>query len=362
MARTVGLSGCLLLGLLGCACGGDGGTKGAEKSESTASARVFATVATSAEVLVLDPATHERLATVPVGAGPAIILATSDHKKLYTANWADNSVTRIDADTLETKTVPFPGRPYVIALSPDDSRLYVGVNHVNEIHVMDTASDTDVDTFAQPDLPASLIVSPDGKTLYAAYLGNFVSPGHLVALDAATGAVVHPELTVGSTPAWITIGRDGSRVYTLNFLSDDITVVDTQAWTAVKTITPGSGTHAIIGNVTPDGSRLYVTNHGTGDMIAVDTATNEIVQTIKLDGAPVGVNFTPDGSHVWTTDFGTGSVGEPLDIGFTYLISGVYKGTSAGQIREFDVASGDPIGTTVSTKPGATSVVVVPGR
>jgi YVTN family beta-propeller protein len=353
------LLGLVLLGAFTFACSSDHESNG-DESQSRGE-RVFATVASSAEVLVLDAATHEQIASVPVGAGPAIILATKDGKRLYTADWADNSITSIDADTLQPTVLPMPGRPYVIALSPDDERLYVGLASVNGIAVIDTATNTVLNTFEQSELPASIIVSPDGKTLYVAFLGLFFEAGKLVALDAETGAEKHPVIPVGYTPAWITIGKDGSRVYTLDFLSDDISVVDTETWSVVKTLTTATGSQGIIGNVTPDGSRLYVTNHGTGELIGIDTSSNEIVQTIKLDGEPVGVNFTADGSHVWTTDFGVGSIGEDLNIGLTYLLSGVYNGTNRGQLREFDIASGNAVGTTVATSPGATSIVVVGG-
>lgn len=325
--------------------------------------RIYASVSGAAEVVVLDDATHAQLASIPVGKGPAIILATSDYAKLYTANWGDNSVSAIDAKAQTSKAIGMPGRPYVIALSPDGKRLYAGVSGVNEIEVIDTTTDRIVDTFAMSELPASIIVSPDGATLYVAFLGGAIpglAPGSLLAVSATTGDIVHPALTVGLVPAWITMGPDGSKVYTLNFLSDDISVVDTASWKVDATIEMGTGSQTIIGNVTPDGSALYVTNFGSAELVAIDTKTNAIARTIKLSGKPVGVNFSADGKRVYTTDFGTASIGQDPLIGLNYLLTGVYSGGGTGQVRAFDVASGEAVGSTASTGPGATSVVVSP--
>jgi len=199
--------------------------------------------------------------------------------------------------------------------------------------------------------------------LYVAFLGGSIpglAPGSLLALSADTGDIVHQPVTVGLVPAWITMGPDGRKVYTLNFLSDDISVVDTASWKVEATIKTGVGSQAIIGNVTPDGAALYVTNFGSAELVAIDTKTNVISRTIKLTGKPVGVNFSADGKRVYTTDFGTASIGQDPLIGLNYLLTGVYSGGGSGQVRAFDVATGEAVGSTASTGPGATSVVVKP--
>jgi len=326
-------------------------------------ARIYASVSGSGEVVMLDDTSHEQLASIPVGKGPAIILATPSYDKLFTANWGDNSVSAIDAKAQTSKPIGMPGRPYVIALAPDGKRLYVGVSGANEIEVVDTQTDRIVDAYAMSELPASIIVSPDGALLYVAFLGGSIpglAPGSLLALSADTGDIVHQPVTVGLVPAWITMGPDGRKVYTLNFLSDDISVVDTASWKVEATIKTGVGSQAIIGNVTPDGAALYVTNFGSAELVAIDTKTNVISRTIKLTGKPVGVNFSADGKRVYTTDFGTASIGQDPLIGLNYLLTGVYSGGGSGQVRAFDVATGEAVGSTASTGPGATSVVVKP--
>ena len=329
-----------------------------------AAGRIFASVSAAGEVVVLNEESHAQIAAIPVGKGPAILVGTPDRHKLYSANWGDSTVSAIDAEALTARSIEMPGRPYVIAMSPDGTRLYAGCATTNEIVVVDTADDSVLRRFVMSELPASITVSADGATLYVAMLGSVIpglgEPGSLMAVSAETGEVEREPIAVGNVPAWITSGADGRKVYTLNFLSDDISVIDTARWTVEATIEMGTGSQSIIGHVTPDGSALYVTNFGSAELVAIDTATNSIARTIKLDGKPVGVHFNADGSRVYVTDFGTQSIGQNPLVGLEYLLTGVYSGGGTGQVRAFDTLSGAPVGPTASTGPGATSVIVRP--
>jgi YVTN family beta-propeller protein len=347
-----------LLALLALGCSDDDSSP--STGSKTRGARLYATVSSTAEVLVIDDATHSVLDSIPVGKGPAIIIQTKDHKKLYTANWADDTVSVIDAQTNKAKQIQMDGRPYVVAMAWDSKYVYVGLDTVNSIAVIDTATDTVARSIKFNTLPASIIAGPDTSKIFVASLGLAITGGSLVGVDVATGDKPWPPVTVGSSPAWITTGPSGKTIYTLNAISDDVSVVDVASWTLRTSIGIGAGSQSIIGNVTPDGTQLWVTNFGSNDVVAIDTTRNEIVKRIPLNAKPVGVEFNTDGSRVYVTDFGPDSVNEPLSVGLTYLTSGVYNGTGNGQVRAFDTKTGAQVGSTVSTGPGATSVLFVP--
>lgn len=253
---------------------------------------LYATVSGDDEVLVVDAQSLEVLDRVSVGAGPAIILGTPGTEKLFTANWEGNSVSVIDTDTLAVNTIELSGRPYVIAMSADGEYVYAGINPTG-IAVIDVESETVERTFPTDALAASLIVSPDGTELYVATLGAYITSGQLRSISTETGEVLHENIATGNTPAWITIHPDGSKVYSLNFLSDDITVVDTATWTVDDTFSTGVGSGAIIANVSPDGEHLWVTNHGTNELVSFSTSTHEVEVTVPLTGHPVGVALDP---------------------------------------------------------------------
>lgn len=327
-----------------------------EDGATAETGRIYVAIAGGDEIAVIDEEKQEVVDSIPTGVGPAILLATPDHTKLYTANWTDNTVSAVVVATAETKHVELPGRPYVIAMAKDGKYLYAGLSN-NQIAVLNLKTDEVERFISTPDMPASIIVSSDSKTLYVAELMT----NTLRALSAETGEIVHEPIEVGFAPAWITITPDGSRVYTLNYLSDDttgdITVVNTETFTVETSIKTGEESKGIIGNVTPDGSMLYVTNLGSGDFIAINTHSNEIVKRIELDGRPVGVNFSQDGKRVYITDYGVGSLDSPTSAGQEFLTTGVFTPIRDGQVSIFDTGTDKLIGKKIRVGPGPSSIV-----
>jgi YVTN family beta-propeller protein len=348
---------------LGWGCTSDGGSArdaadagGRTPEGGTRTERVYVTMNGDDEVTVLDPVTRNVTGHIPVGKFPAILLATPDGSKLYTANWGDDSISAIDAATEQVTAIPLDSKPWVEAMSPDGQFLYVGLGS-GEIGVVSTENDTIVRTLPSASLPASIIVSPDSETLYVAHIGN----SELEAVSARTGDVVHPGVTVGGAPAWITITPDGSVVYSLNFLSGDVSVLDAASFQITATVSTGAGSAGIIGNVTPDGALLCVTDYGTLDVTAIDTHTNEIAWTLPTQGRPVGVGFSPDGARGYVGDYGPKSLDvTPADLAAALVNGTPPPVTDAGTLLVFDPHTGKTLGERIPVGRGPSSVVVVP--
>ena len=351
-----------LLGALDC---GGGTSKTGSPAATSPSGKIYVTVYGTDQVEVFDATTHAALPAIALGSGrgPAILLKTPDGKKLYSANWKDNTISAIDLSTSGVTTIQLDSRPWVVAMSPAGDVVYAGLNS-NKIAVISTTTDAiarNIDTGGL--LPESIIVSPDGATLYVAIvdqnsIGSLLG-GTIEAISSSTGAIVHPALTVGMTPAWITISADGATVFTLNFLSNDVSVVDTAMWKLSNTIPVGSNAEPIIGAVAPGGP-LVVTNFGSANVAIVDPATGAVVHTFPTSGRPVGIDFSADGAHGYVTDFGANSLTvplDPLDIESGDLTSAI--GTGPGEIVEFDPSTGAVTGAPITTMgAGPTSIVV----
>jgi YVTN family beta-propeller protein len=265
------------------------------------------------------------------------------------------SVSAINTAKHEVVDIDLTGRPYVIAMDPQGKRLYTGV-YPTGIAVINADTNAIEKTLETADLASSITVSADGKTLYVANT-PVGQDGTLRAVSADTGAIIKDPIPVGATPAWITSSPDGRRVYTLNFYSDDVAVVDTEKWQVVARVPTGTESKAIVGSVTPDGSALYVTNFGTGEVMRIDTARNEVTQTIKMKGRPIGIAFSPDGKRLYVTDFGDGTLDQPTTDFLPYLLAGAYEGPEHGRLTIFDLATGKPLDELTVGK-GPTSVVV----
>jgi YVTN family beta-propeller protein len=344
----------------------DGGTSGATGT-------IYVTVYGADAVSAYDATSHALLRSISLGSGkgPAILLKTPDGKKLYVANWTDNTVSAVDVASGNVTNIALGSRPWVIAMSPAGDAVYAGLN-ANSIAVISTDSDTVtrmIDTNGL--LPESIIVSPDGNTLYVAPVDQSsitgLLGGSVEAIAASDGSVIHAAIPVGMTPAWISVSPDGSKVYTLNFLSNSVSVVDSAAWKVTSTVPLGSGADPIIGAVTPSGT-LVVTNFGSASVALIDGSSDQVTSTFKTSGRPVGVDISPDGSRGYVTDFGPSSLSEspnPLALQSGDLSSSI--GTGPGEVVVFDpstgAAIGDPIvveGATPTSPAGPTSVVVLP--
>jgi YVTN family beta-propeller protein len=350
----------LLLGGAVCAAGCGGSTSasppGADGGGSSGT-KAYVTVYGLDEVAVIDTSSRAVVDHIPLGAGrgPAILLKTPDGKKLYAAGWKDNTITSVDVATRAVTAIPLGSRPWVEAMSPQGDVVYAGLDAMT-IAVISTATDTVtrmIDTGGL--LPESIIVSPDGATLYVA---AGLLAGTVQAFSASTGAMVHAPIGVGTTPAWISISADGSKVYTLNFISSDVSVVDTQAWSVSSTIAVGNGSEPIIGAASPSGP-LLVTNFGAANVVVVDPATGKVTHTLAVDGRPVGVDVSSDGTRAYVTDFGHASLAIAPDP--TALTSGDLSsaiGPGPGEVVVLDPTTGAAVGDPIEVGAGPTSVVV----
>ena len=111
------------------------------------------------------------------GSSPGAVVAGHDH--VYVSNSAQDSISILD--TLRNRLVatlrlePAPGvgglrgvLPFGLALSPDESRLFIACAGINAVAVFDTRSNTVLGYIPTGWFPARVALSKDGLTLYVA--------------------------------------------------------------------------------------------------------------------------------------------------------------------------------------------------
>ena len=107
--------------------------------------------------------------TVPVGPTPGYMEISPDGSFGYIANRAAGVITVFDTTRKTvTGTIPVPdGGPQFVAFSPDGSRAYVSIFNndytLNEVGVLDTATNTFITSVPVGVRPFALDVTPDGK-------------------------------------------------------------------------------------------------------------------------------------------------------------------------------------------------------
>jgi YVTN family beta-propeller protein len=273
------------------------------------------------QVTVMDTATSQVLAAIPVGTFPGDLAVSPDGTRLYvTERGTDaapgNLLTIIDTATNTISTQVEVGlAPAGVALSPDGALAYVaneGTNGAagNTVSVVDTAAAGVVATVPVGQGPSGVAVGAQGRKVYVANEGVRTGVGNTVSvIDTATN-VVTGTVRVGDTPRGIAVRPDGQVAYvasqgTLQAPQGSVSVIDTATDAVTATITQDLGGPIGIA-VTTDGRRALVTNYGSdpapgSTVTAIDTADNSVVGTVAVGTHPLGVAGTPDGVHAYVT-------------------------------------------------------------
>lgn len=122
--------------------------------------------------------------------------------------------------------------------------------------------------------PQSIAISPSGGYIYAG-----TGDGKIVIIRAYDRRKIG-EISLGSTPASLVMGRDGIRLYVVVGGGKSIIVVDAAAQSVVKAMALPDDSDRLA--IHPDGTRLYSLSHDSGKVHVIDTATGEVVRSHVL--------------------------------------------------------------------------------
>ncbi|MEQ1731093.1 MAG: YncE family protein, partial [Vicinamibacterales bacterium] len=247
-----------------------GSTPGA-LATTTAGDRVY--VAVPDGVAVLDVTQRRVVERLPVGPVDRLALS-ADGRLLYTvvAGAERTSIGAVDTRT-RTTLEPFVidrGVASTAAVSSDGMVLFLGHRFYSGMtHVVDLVGGTFWRSPLLEDGVSDLAVSADGTRLYA--LNGTTFGGRVTVIDTATGAIV-AEPSTGDDPTSIVLDPVRGRLYTANFRSESVSVIDAATLETLETINADQYPMRLA--VAPGGGTLYVA-HNEGPLVAIDTQSLE---------------------------------------------------------------------------------------
>ena len=174
-------------------------------------------------VTVVDLAAGAAIDTIPVPAAPPRFIAFSvDGARAYISAYTDddavNVVQVVDTATRDVvAVVPVDRRPYALAAAPDGSTVWVPSHDDATIDLLDTATNTITGRLPVAANPHWVAFSAD-----RAYVANHES-NLVTVMDAGTGATL-ATVPVGVSPHALAPSPDGARVAVANY--DDAQRVD----------------------------------------------------------------------------------------------------------------------------------------
>jgi len=229
-----------------------------------------------------------------IGLGPGDIASTPDGRYAV----IPTTTSLVNIVDLATKTVvasiATPGviNPQQVAISPDGLFAYIGSNDTATIGIIDLTTFTLLPTtLPSGGLAQVLILSPDGKTLYAATSG-VSQPVYAVDIAAQTAT---PIALGGLGVTSMAINPAGTHLYATNQIISSVTILDIATSSSQLVTLPDSPTFIVLNSTATQA--LIATNSQnlyTIDLTQVTpTATAFPIGGIAPQGA-VSLAITPD--------------------------------------------------------------------
>lgn len=262
--------------------------------------RIYVSNETTGDLSIIDSATFNVVAHVPLGKRPRGIHASPDGKTIYVA--------------LSGSPIAGPG--------VDESTLPPADKSADGIGVFDIAQNKIVRVIKSGSDPEEFDLSRDGKLLY---VSNEDAAGVTI-LDVTNGQIIKT-LKTGEEPEGVETSPDGKFVYVTSEDAGTVSVVDTAKAAVIKTIKVGRRPRSTA--FLPDGSRAFVTAENDGTIVVVDARKHQPMGTISLGAAgvikPMAVLLPPDastlyvstgrGRHVFMLDTSNNQVKSSVEVG-----------------------------------------------
>ncbi|HMV50558.1 MAG TPA: hypothetical protein PKD31_22655, partial [Blastocatellia bacterium] len=228
---------------------------------------VYVTNEASGNLTIIDAATNQVVATVPLGKRPRGLHFSRDGQQLFVA--------------LSGSPIAGPGVDEDSLPPPDKSADGIGI--------VDVAKNTFLKLMPVGSDPEEFALSLDGAKFYVANEDT----GTASVVKTAGGQIIK-SLKVGDEPEGVGITPDGKFVYVTSEHDSAVAVIDTATDELVTSIKVGRRPRFVA--FLPDGSRGYVTAENDGTIAVLDPAKKSVLKTIKLEGEgvkPMGIAVAP---------------------------------------------------------------------
>jgi len=304
-------------------------------------------------VIVIDVASRQKVAEIPVGGHPTDVTFTPDGQRAFISNRLDDTVSVIDViSRTQFGTIPVGDEPHGVLTDRAGKRLYVLNTSAGSVSIVDIAAQKEIKRLTASRSPWSLSLSPDGSQIYVTNsLSRFVpfrapSVSEVTVIDVERNVVAERRIVDAANlmqgVAWHPSGRYA--LITLNRTKNLVPMTRLlQGWT----ITNGLGVIWRDGRVdqilldepgmsfpdpadvaiTPDGRWALVTSSGSNRVAVVDlekmigmleTAspyerehvlpnhlgkpTEFVVRHIPVEVSPRGVTIAADGKTAFVAN------------------------------------------------------------
>ena len=236
---------------------------------------------------VVDLASQKLINTLQSGADPEAFALSHDGRMLYVSNEDAGKLSAVDLVKGSVRaTVAVGSEPEGVAVSRDDRIVYVTCETANSIYVVDARDMKVLAQIPTEKRPRAIFLDHRvargyGTDEFGAALTVFSTDDHKVLKTIALGdpKVVRP-MGIAST--------DGRRLYVTTGRFGALLEVDPDSGQVLRTVEKvGQRPWGVA--LSPDGTRAYTANGPSGDISVIDLKSGRIEARIPVGGSPWGV-------------------------------------------------------------------------
>ncbi len=243
------------------------------------------------------------VAEYPIGAAPKMARLAADDSRLYVLGWKEFSVVNLAKGT-SPAPVEQARAPFAVLGTADGRRAFV-VNMDGDQCCRITAFD--LETMARL---TSFLGGSKGERIgqgvaAAALTVASYQAGKSIAESAGADTFyysIYAPVGQGSARGPLAFGPGETKVYFVDTQTDDVTVVDVATGERLRTLDAGSGLQEVI----PLHDAGVIAGIADSQITLVDVNTDEVRDTVKLEGGVTDAVLTEDGSRLVV--FGTKSL------------------------------------------------------
>jgi DNA-binding beta-propeller fold protein YncE len=271
---------------------------------------LYASIWGANHISISDAEKFREIKQIPAQAdGPAVLMETPDHSKVYVEMGGPTGRTVGVLDTSRNQIMRHIDMPVMIqgdraTRIQRDGRYYY-YSSIPDGKVVQVDTETDQVSRTYDNAGNDFTVSRDGRTIFA--WGNTVT-----AIDAESGEVVGtvdvpdagiPVATAGF--GWTFMSEDGNE---LIHAANPTHFIDVRDRTKMKVITSvPTGTFPLLADMSPDGHWLWLPNGDDGTISVIDLIAHKLVTTITTGRYMTFTGFDPSGKYVYVAQAREGS-------------------------------------------------------
>jgi YVTN family beta-propeller protein len=280
--------------------------------------RIYVTNERSGELSVIDGASLEVVATVPLGKRPRGLQFSADGRYLYVAlsgspiagpgtdpstlppaDKGADGIGVVDVKKLQlVRVLRGVSDPEQLAVGREGKRLYVASEDTGTALVFDAAHGKLLATLPVGGEPEGVARSPDGRFVYV----TAESDDTIAVIDTARDELLKV-MQVCARPRAIVFAQTVPRAYASCENDAAVAVLDVERHEMIARIDiPGKGMRPMGVALSPSEDTLFVTTGRGGTVAAVDTGSLAVRGSVMVGMRPWGIAVSPDGSTLYTAN------------------------------------------------------------